>query len=155
MLKEAGATEVHVAIGSPALAYPCFYGIDIQTRKELIAANHTVEETREIIGADSLTYLSIDGLIDSIGIDTDAPNGGLCVAYFDGKYPTPLYDYEERYVESLKEHTSLDEMSCSNNEKVRNVCTSRIIDVLIDMCNNSKMYEELDFDNDIGSILIP
>ena len=106
LLKEAGATEVHVAIGSPALAYPCFYGIDIQTRKELIAANHTVEETREIIGADSLTYLSIDGLIDSIGIDTDAPNGGLCVAYFDGKYPTPLYDYEERYVESLKEHTS-------------------------------------------------
>ena len=107
LLKEAGATEVHVAIGSPALAYPCFYGIDIQTRKELIAANHTVEETREIIGADSLTYLSIDGLIDSIGIDTDAPNGGLCVAYFDGKYPTPLYDYEERYLESLKEHTSL------------------------------------------------
>ena len=106
LLKEAGATEVHVAIGSPALAYPCFYGIDIQTRKELIAANHTVEETREIIGADSLTYLSIDGLIDSIGIDTDAPNGGLCVAYFDGKYPTPLYDYEERYLESLKEHTS-------------------------------------------------
>ena len=106
LLKEAGATEVHVAIASPALAYPCFYGIDIQTRKELIAANHTVEETRDIIGADSLTYLSIDGLIDSIGIDTDAPNGGLCVAYFDGKYPTPLYDYEERYVESLKEHTS-------------------------------------------------
>ena len=106
LLKEAGATEVHVAIGSPALAYPCFYGIDIQTRKELIAANHTVEETREIIGADSLTYLSIDGLIDSIGIDTDAPNGGLCVAYFDGEYPTPLYDYEERYLESLKEHTS-------------------------------------------------
>ena len=106
LLKEAGATEVHVAIASPALAYPCFYGIDIQSREELIAANHTVEETCEIIGADSLTYLSVEGLIDSIGIDTDAPNGGLCVAYFDGKYPTPLYDYEERYVESLKEHTS-------------------------------------------------
>ena len=106
LLKEAGATEVHVAIASPALAYPCFYGIDIQSREELIAANHTVEETCEIIGADSLTYLSIDGLIDSIGIDTDAPNGGLCVAYFDGNYPTPLYDYEERYLESLKEHTS-------------------------------------------------
>ena len=61
LLKEAGATEVHVAIGSPALAYPCFYGIDIQTRQELIAANHTVEETRQIIGADSLTYLSVEG----------------------------------------------------------------------------------------------
>lgn len=106
LLKEAGATEVHVAIGSPALAYPCFYGIDIQTRKELIAANHTVEEIREIIGADSLTYLSIDGLIDSIGIDTDEPNGGLCVDYFDGKYSTPLYDYEKSYLESLEEHTS-------------------------------------------------
>ena len=106
LLKEAGATEVHVAIASPALAYPCFYGIDIQSREELIAANHTVEETCEIIGADSLTYLSIDGLIDSIGIDTDAPNGGLCVAYFDGEYPTPLYDYEERYLESLNEQTS-------------------------------------------------
>jgi len=106
LLKEAGATEVHVAIGSPALAYPCFYGIDIQTRQELIAANHTVEETRQIIGADSLTYLSIDGLIDSIGIETDAPNGGLCVAYFDGDYPTPLYDYEEDYRRSLEEKTS-------------------------------------------------
>ena len=106
LLKEAGATEVHVAIASPALAYPCFYGIDIQSREELIAANHTVEETCEIIGADSLTYLSVDGLIDSIGIDTDAPNGGLWVAYFDGKYPTPLYDYEERYLESLNEQTS-------------------------------------------------
>ena len=106
LLKEAGATEVHVAIGSPALAYPCFYGIDIQTRKELIAANHTVEEIREIIGADSLTYLSIDGLIDSIGIDTDEPNGGLCVDYVTGKYSTPLYDYEKSYLESLEEHTS-------------------------------------------------
>ena len=59
-----------------------------------------------MICAFCLSYLSIDGLLDYIGIDTDAPNGGLCVAYFDGKYPTPLYDYEERYVESLKEHTS-------------------------------------------------
>ena len=106
LLKEAGATEVHVAIGSPALAYPCFYGIDIQTRQELIAANHTVEETRQIIGADSLTYLSVEGLIESIGIETDAPNGGLCVAYFDGDYPTPLYDYEEDYRKSLEEKTS-------------------------------------------------
>ena len=106
LLKEAGAIEVHVAIGSPALAYPCFYGIDIQTRRELIAANHSVEETRQIIGADSLTYLSIDGLIDSIGLETNAPNGGLCVAYFDGKYPTPLYDYEEEYRRSLDEQVS-------------------------------------------------
>lgn len=106
LLKEAGAAEVHVAIGSPELKYPCFYGIDIQTRRELISANHTADEVCEIIGADSLTYLSLEGLIDSIGLDTDAPNGGLCVAYFDGKYPTPLYDYEEAYLKSLEEKIS-------------------------------------------------
>lgn len=106
LLKEAGAAEVHVAIASPELKYPCFYGIDIQNRRELISANHTVEEVCEIIGADSLTYLSLDGLIASIGIDTQAPNGGLCVAYFDGEFPTPLYDYEEEYQRSLSEKTS-------------------------------------------------
>ncbi|SUN78840.1 putative amidophosphoribosyltransferase [Streptococcus milleri] len=106
LLKEAGATEVHVAIASPPLKYPCFYGIDIQTRRELIAANHSVEETRQIIGADSLTYLSIDGLIDSIGLETNVPNGGLCVAYFDGEYPTPIYDYEKDYRRSLDEKVS-------------------------------------------------
>lgn len=106
LLKEAGATEVHVAIASPPLKYPCFYGIDIQTRRELIAANHSVEETRQIIGADSLTYLSINGLIDSIGLETNAPNGGLCVAYFDGEYPTPIYDYEKDYRRSLDEKVS-------------------------------------------------
>lgn len=106
LLREAGAKEVHVAIGSPELKYPCFYGIDIQTRRELISANHTVDEVCEIIGADSLTYLSLEGMIDSIGLKTDALNGGLCVAYFDGKYPTPLYDYEEEYLRSLEEKTS-------------------------------------------------
>ncbi len=106
LLREAGAAEVHVAIGSPELKYPCFYGIDIQTRRELISANHSAEEVCEIIGADSLTYLSLDGMIEAIGLDTDAPNGGLCVAYFDGKYPTPLYDYEEEYLRSLEEKTS-------------------------------------------------
>lgn len=106
LLKEAGAAEVHVAIASPPLAYPCFYGIDIQKREELISANHSVEEVRQIIGADSLTYLSKEGLIESVGLETDAPNGGLCVAYFDGDYPTPLYDYEEGYLASLKKQTN-------------------------------------------------
>lgn len=106
LLKEAGAAEVHVAIGSPELKYPCFYGIDIQTRRELISANHTVDEVCEIIGADSLTYLSLEGMIEAIGLDTDAPNGGLCVAYFDGDFPTPLYDYETEYLRSLNEKTS-------------------------------------------------
>ena len=55
LLRDAGAAEVHVAIGSPELKYPCFYGIDIQNRRELISANHTVDEVCEIIGADNLT----------------------------------------------------------------------------------------------------
>lgn len=106
LLKEAGALEVHVRIASPPLKYPCFYGIDIQTRKELIAANHTVDEIRECIGADSLSFLSEDGLIEAIGLDFDAPYSGLCMAYFNGDYPTPLYDYEEQYQASLKEKVS-------------------------------------------------
>ena len=106
LLKEAGAKEVHVRIASPPLKYPCFYGIDIQTRKELIAANHTIDEIKECIGADSLGFLSEEGLIESIGLEKDAPYSGLCMAYFNGDYPTPLYDYEEKYQESLKEKVS-------------------------------------------------
>lgn len=106
LLKEAGAKEVHVRIASPPLRYPCFYGIDIQTRKELIAANHTIEEIRECIGADSLAFLSEPGLIEAIGLNFAEPYSGLCMAYFNGDYPTPLYDYEEQYQASLKEKVS-------------------------------------------------
>lgn len=101
LLKEAGAAEVHVRIASPPLKYPCFYGIDIQKREELIAGNHTVDEIRQIIGANSLEYLSEEGLVDAIGLGLDAPYQGLCMAYFNGDYPTPLYDYEEEYRKSL------------------------------------------------------
>lgn len=103
LLKEAGAKEVHVRIGSPPLRYPCFYGIDIQTRKELIAAKYTEAEICEKIEADSLAFLSEDGLIEAIGLDFGAPYSGLCMAYFNGDYPTPLYDYEENYLASLAE----------------------------------------------------
>lgn len=103
LLKEAGAKEVHVRIGSPPLRYPCFYGIDIQTRKELIAAKYTEAEICKKIEADSLAFLSEDGLIEAIGLDFDAPYSGLCMAYFNGDYPTPLYDYEENYLASLAE----------------------------------------------------
>ncbi|WP_314686352.1 amidophosphoribosyltransferase [uncultured Bifidobacterium sp.] len=101
LLREAGASEVHMRISSPPLKYPCFYGIDIQTSKELIAAKKSVEEIREYIGADSLAFLSLDGLTDSIGLHADAPYGGLCVAYFNGDYPTALDDYEEGFLKSL------------------------------------------------------
>lgn len=93
MLKTAGAKSVHLMISSPPLKYPCFYGIDIEHTRELMAANHSVEEMRAMIGADSLHFLSLPGLIKAIGLKQNAPNEGLCVAYFDGNYPTPLYDY--------------------------------------------------------------
>ena len=101
LLREAGAREVHMRISSPPLKYPCFYGIDIQTTKELIAAKKSVEEIREYIGADSLAFLSLDGLVKAIGLHADAPYGGLCVAYFNGDYPTALDDYEESFLKSL------------------------------------------------------
>lgn len=101
LLRDAGAAEVHLRIAAPPLAYPCFYGIDIQDRAELVASSLSVDEIREYLGADSLEYLSVQGLIDAIGLDLDAPYTGLCIAYFNGDYPTPLYDYEEEYSASL------------------------------------------------------
>ncbi|WP_409022558.1 amidophosphoribosyltransferase [Dellaglioa sp. P0083] len=101
LLKEAGAAEVHLRIASPPLKYPCFYGIDIQKQSELIAANKSIEEMKAIIGADSLAFLSEAGLITSIGLNLDAPYSGLCMAYFNGDYPTPLYDYEDEYLANL------------------------------------------------------
>ena len=101
LLKEAGAAEVHMRISSPPLKYPCFYGIDISTTKELIAAKKSVEEIRDFIGADSLAFLSLDGLVESIGLNAQAPYGGLCVAYFNGDYPTALDDYEADFLKSL------------------------------------------------------
>ncbi|MDR1568102.1 MAG: amidophosphoribosyltransferase, partial [Streptococcaceae bacterium] len=122
LLKEAGAKEVHVVISSPPLKYPCFYGIDIQTRKELIAANHSVEEIRELIGADSLYFLSEQGLIEAINLKNDAPYSGLCMAYFNGDYPTPLYDYEEAYQKSLSEKVSFFEEFKSQAKTAGNNC---------------------------------
>lgn len=94
LLKNAGAKEVHVRISAPPLKYPCFYGIDIENKKELIAANLSISEIKDEIGADSLDFLSEEGLVEAIGLNLDAPYTGLCMAYFNGDYPTKLYDYE-------------------------------------------------------------
>ncbi|MED3552877.1 amidophosphoribosyltransferase [Cytobacillus praedii] len=91
MLKEAGATEVHVLISSPPIKNPCFYGIDTSTKEELIAANHSVEEIRELIGADTLTFLSVEGMVEAIGRKEDGETRGSCLACFTGKYPTEIY----------------------------------------------------------------
>jgi len=86
MLREAGATEVHVRISSPPVKWPCFYGIDFASRAELIAAGLNVEEIRTSIGADSLGYVSLDGLVAA----SRQPAGSLCSACFDGVYPIAL-----------------------------------------------------------------
>lgn len=92
LLREAGATEVHVRISSPPFMNPCFYGIDTPTRKELIAASKSVEEIRRAINADSLHFLSKEGLLESIGRPRGELNGGMCTACFDNDYPTPVED---------------------------------------------------------------
>jgi amidophosphoribosyltransferase len=91
MLKEAGATEVHVVISSPPIQNPCFYGIDTSTREELIASENSVEEIRELIGADSLTFLSVEGMLEAIGRNEAGETRGQCLACFTGKYPTEIY----------------------------------------------------------------
>ena len=101
MLKDSGAKEVHVRIASPEFMFPSFYGIDVSTTAELISASKSPEEICDHIGADSLAYLSVDGLIEAIGLDYDAPYSGLCLESFTGDYPAGLYDYEENYFKHL------------------------------------------------------
>ena len=89
LLRRAGAREVHVRISAPPIFHPCFYGIDTQIETELIAATKSVDEIRDFIGADSLSYLSIGGVLDAI----DLPRERFCFACFDGNYPVPVpYD---------------------------------------------------------------
>jgi amidophosphoribosyltransferase len=114
MLKEAGAAEVHVRISSPPITWPCFYGIDFASRAELIASGIGVEEVRQSIGADSLGYLSREGMIAATSQDEDS----LCTACFTGKYPIELPTADrlgknllERGVASIREegHVHVDD----------------------------------------------
>jgi amidophosphoribosyltransferase len=86
MLREAGAVEVHVRISSPPVQWPCFYGIDFATRAELIANGLEIDGIRRSIGADTLGYVSLDGLVSA----TEQPKSRLCMACFDGQYPIEL-----------------------------------------------------------------
>jgi len=93
LLRTAGAREIHVRISAPPIHHPCFYGIDTQVETELIAATHSVEEIREFIGADTLGYLSIRGVLAAL----DLPYERFCFACFDGRYPEPVpYDVAAR-----------------------------------------------------------
>ncbi len=84
VLREAGAREVHVRISSPPIRWPCFYGVDTSSRRQLVAAELDVEQIRERIGADSLGYLSQEGLVEAVGLS----RAELCMACLDGQYPT-------------------------------------------------------------------
>ena len=91
MLREAGAAEVHIRISSPPVAWPCFFGIDFASRAELIAGSLEAEEIRASIGADSLGFVSLAGLVQA----TTLPSGSLCRACFDGDYPVPVSESEQ------------------------------------------------------------
>jgi amidophosphoribosyltransferase len=88
MLREAGALEVHVRISSPPVKWPCFYGIDFATRAELIANGLDVAEIAASVGADTLGYITLAGMIDATRQEPDR----LCTACFTGKYPVELPD---------------------------------------------------------------
>jgi amidophosphoribosyltransferase len=85
-LKEAGATEVHVRVSCPPHMHPCVYGIDFPDRSKLMAANHSVEEIRKYLNADSLHYLSQEGMVAA----TSLPRESFCMACYDGRYPVPF-----------------------------------------------------------------
>ena len=86
LLRRAGAAEVHMRVCAPPIRHPCFMGVDMASRRELLAANNTIPEIREFIGADTLGYLSVKGLMKVVGGET----GGFCDACFTGNYPVPV-----------------------------------------------------------------
>ncbi len=93
MVRQAGAKEVHMRISSPPTTNSCFYGVDTPEREALLAAQNNVEEMRQLIGADSLSFISIDGLYSAMGVpsrNSDEPH--YCDACFTGNYPIPLTD---------------------------------------------------------------
>jgi amidophosphoribosyltransferase len=85
LIRQAGAKEVHMRIASPPTISPCYYGVDTPQKKQLIAAQSSCDEICDFIGADSLKYLSIEGMLESLG-----EKQGYCAACFTGKYPTEL-----------------------------------------------------------------
>ncbi|WP_433945465.1 amidophosphoribosyltransferase [Paenibacillus sp. SN-8-1] len=99
LLREAGATEVHVRITSPPFKNPCFYGIDTPDSRELIASSKSIEEIRKEINADSLEFISPEGLIEAVaGNNVNDYKGGLCMACFDNDYPTRTdFNGEEQF----------------------------------------------------------
>jgi amidophosphoribosyltransferase len=92
MVRGAGAREVHLRISCPPTISPCFYGVDTPSKRELIAANKSLEEIRQFIEADSLAYLSLDGLLKAC---ETKEKSGYCTACYTGNYPTQWVDVDE------------------------------------------------------------
>lgn len=101
MLREAGATEVHVRVGSPLIMFPSYSGIDMKTSKELIGANKTKDQICEELCADSLEYLSTEGLKEAIGLDIDNAQAGVSLDIFNASYVEGLGDYQSKFNEQL------------------------------------------------------
>ena len=99
MVRNAGATEVHLRISSPPTTHPCFFGIDTPERSELLAANKNMEEMIRYIGVDSLAYISLNGLYRAVGESgRDSVRPQYCDACFTGDYPIRLVDQEDDQV---------------------------------------------------------
>ncbi len=86
LLRRAGAKEIHMRVCAPPIRWPCHFGVDMATRQELIAANNSIKEIEQKIGADSLGYLSVEGLLEVVG----GRQNGFCHACFSGDYPIPV-----------------------------------------------------------------
>lgn len=104
MLREAGATEVHVRISSPPVKHSCYYGIDTSAKDELIASSKSIEEICEHIGADSLAFLSTEAMLDAFGMHNaecgaEATCQGYCVGCFSGEYPTEIFEQGKHVME--------------------------------------------------------
>jgi amidophosphoribosyltransferase len=99
MLREAGAREVHLRVSSPPIKWPCFYGIDMPDQDELIGSRSSVEEIREQAGAESLAYLSLEGMVAA----TQVPGDNFCTACFSSNYPIPIPAHELRNKRVLEE----------------------------------------------------
>jgi amidophosphoribosyltransferase len=96
MMRDAGAREVHMRIASPPTKHSCFYGVDTPERAKLLAAQMSVEQMRDYINADSLAFISIEGLYRALGQERDAAQPQRCDACFTGAYPTTLTDVGEK-----------------------------------------------------------
>jgi len=95
MVRAAGAREVHLRISCPPTMSPCFYGVDTPNKSELIAATHSLDQIRDFIEADSLAYLSLDGLLQAVG----KQRGSYCTSCYTGAYPVAIPRDEHAYLQ--------------------------------------------------------